>query len=400
MFATRASEKTPPVFADAEGLTKAFNSTQRVGGLTHRFYRYPARFSPGFVRHVIGELSEPGDTILDPFMGGGTTIVEAVAAGRRAAGVDINSLSHFITRTKTTPLSERDASELVDWGNFIESGMATTSPKNHAWLDERTRNLPEEVQSFFEAALCSMTLLRFPRQQRFARCVLLRAGQWALDSRQRLPTIDELCGKVVQDIQKMLSGLREFEQAARRAGIHKNKITTNRLLVKGSIADVGILGGMDGTVGTPKLVLTSPPYPGVHILYHRWQVLGRRETPAPYWLADLRDGHGASHYTMGSRSSLGLQNYFAALRQGFEGLRTVLSKDTIVVQLVAFSKTKTQLPLYMDTLSAAGYEELEVSSLQSNGNYVRAIPNRKWYTNSKGGDAGREVLLIHRPRSA
>ena len=127
------------------------------------------------------------------------------------------------------------------------------------------------------------------------------------------------------------------------AGIHKNKITTNRLLVKGSIADVGTLRGMGGIVGTPRLVLTSPPYPGVHILYHRWQVLGRRETPAPYWLADLQDGHGASHYTMGSRSPLGLENYFAALRQGFEGLRTVLSNDTIIVQLVAFSKMKNSI---------------------------------------------------------
>ena len=151
-------------------------------------------------------------------MGGGTTIVEAVAAGRRAAGVDINGLSHFITRTKTTPLSERDAAELVDWGNFIEPGVPATSPKTHTWRDERTRNLPEEVKSFFDAALCSITLLRFPRQQRFARCVLLRAGQWALDSRKRLPTIDELWGKVVQEIQKMLSGLREFEQAARHGG--------------------------------------------------------------------------------------------------------------------------------------------------------------------------------------
>ena len=62
-----------------------------------------------------------------------------------------------------------------------------------------------------------------------------------------------------------------------------------------------------------------------------------------------------------------MENYFAALRQGFEGLRTVLSNDTIIVQLVAFSKMKIQLPLYMDTLDAAGYEELGVSSLQSNG---------------------------------
>lgn len=36
---------------------------------------------------------------------------------------------------------------------------------------------------------------------------------------------------------------------------------------------------------TPGLILTSPPYPGVHVLYHRWQVQGRKETPAPFWIA-------------------------------------------------------------------------------------------------------------------
>lgn len=400
VFATRAIRKTPCMFLDEQALAKAFHSKQRVDGLTHRFYRYPARFSPEFVRHVIGELSEPGDTILDPFMGGGTTIVEALAAGRRAAGVDINGLSHFVTRVKTTPLSERDAGELMNWGYFLEPGMIATNEETHAWPDHRTKNLPEEVKRFFEAALRSMGLLRFPRQLRFARCVLLRVGQWALDSRQQLPTTEELCGKLGEEVQKMLSGLREFEQAAQSAGTHKNKITANRSLIEGSIAEVDILCMIDGIIGTPKLVVTSPPYPGVHVLYHRWQVSGRRETPAPYWLADLRDGHGASHYTMGGRSALGLRNYFGALRQGFERLKMVLSPDAMVVQLVAFSETTTQLPLYMDMLTSAGYEELQVPSLHCGGSYIRTVPHRKWYTNGQDGDAGQEVLMVHRPRPA
>jgi hypothetical protein len=40
----------------------------------------------------------------------------------------------------------------------------------------------------------------------------------------------------------------------------------------------------------PKLVLTSPPYPGVHVLYHRWQVDGRKETPLPFMIAGKLDG--------------------------------------------------------------------------------------------------------------
>ena len=91
---------------------KAFHSTARVQGYTHDFYKYPARFSPNFVRFILDSLTEPGDHVLDPFMGGGTTIVEAAASGRCAIGSDINLLARFVTKVKTTPLSERDVSEI------------------------------------------------------------------------------------------------------------------------------------------------------------------------------------------------------------------------------------------------------------------------------------------------
>ena len=103
---------------------------------------------------------------------------------------------------------------------------------------------------------------------------------------------------------------------------------------------------------------------------------------------------------MGSRSILGLRNYLDSLRQGFEALRTVLSSDTIVVQLVAFSEATTQLPLYLDTLVSAGYEKLHLPELQTPGSYLRKVPHRKWYANGKGGDAGHEELMVHRLRSS
>ena len=52
-----------------------------VRGLTHGFYKYPARFSPAFVRAVINTFTQPGDLVLDNHVGGGTTLVEALAFG-------------------------------------------------------------------------------------------------------------------------------------------------------------------------------------------------------------------------------------------------------------------------------------------------------------------------------
>jgi len=62
-------------------LLEAIDSGDRVSGYTHGFYRYPARSSPLFVREVIRQYSTSDDCILDPFMGGGTTIVEALTMG-------------------------------------------------------------------------------------------------------------------------------------------------------------------------------------------------------------------------------------------------------------------------------------------------------------------------------
>ena len=332
-------------------------------------------------------------------MGGGTTVVEALAAGRRAVGIDINGLAHFVKRVKTTPLSERDAGELQKWVRSLHLRRPIAANPGGDWLDHQARNLPEDVRLFFEALLQTIPALRFQRQRRFARCALLRVGQWALDNRQHLPPAEEMRTKLEEGVEDMLEGLREFVEAAQSAGINKNKITASRSLIHGSVADSATHGTMRHNGAGPNLVLTSPPYPGVHVLYHRWQVSGRRETPAPYWLADLRDGHGASYYTMGGRSPFGVRNYFATLRRGFENLRTILSPDTTVVQLVAFSQTQAQLPQYLGILAAAGYQEVRLPSLLASGSRIRTVPNRKWYTNTQAtSDASHEVLLVHRVR--
>jgi hypothetical protein len=75
-----------------------------------------------------------------------------------------------------------------------------------------------------------------------------------------------------------LSGL--VKQAKKCGG--QAKILTGDAIDLGNIADFA--------ERKAKLIVTSPPYPGVHVLYHRWHVDGRRETPAPYWIAGCNDG--------------------------------------------------------------------------------------------------------------
>lgn len=66
---------------------------------------YRACFKPQLPAFFIAGLSAPGEAVLDPFMGRGTTPVQAALMGRRPLGNDINPLSTLLTRPRLAPPS-------------------------------------------------------------------------------------------------------------------------------------------------------------------------------------------------------------------------------------------------------------------------------------------------------
>jgi SAM-dependent methyltransferase len=68
----------------------------------HGFHTYPARMHPVTASRLIGALSGQGATVLDPFCGSGTVLVEAMIAGRRAVGTDLNPIAVRLATLKTT----------------------------------------------------------------------------------------------------------------------------------------------------------------------------------------------------------------------------------------------------------------------------------------------------------
>lgn len=66
----------------------------------HGYHRYPAKFIPQLVERLIVEYSTPGDLVADPFLGSGTSGVEALRLGRRFWGADINPVSVLISQAK------------------------------------------------------------------------------------------------------------------------------------------------------------------------------------------------------------------------------------------------------------------------------------------------------------
>ena len=75
---------------------------------THGIHKYPAKFFPELPRWIIQRYSQVGDRVLDPFMGSGTTNLEALLLQRPSVGVDIDPFSRMLARVKTTPLNKDD----------------------------------------------------------------------------------------------------------------------------------------------------------------------------------------------------------------------------------------------------------------------------------------------------
>ena len=80
--------------------------------LSHRFHSYPARFIPQIPKTFIKLFTKERDTVIDPFCGCGTTIVEAYLAGRNSVGNDFNPLACLITRAKARLVPDE---ELFRW---------------------------------------------------------------------------------------------------------------------------------------------------------------------------------------------------------------------------------------------------------------------------------------------
>jgi hypothetical protein len=62
---------------------------QRGGRYVTGTTAHPARMLPDLAAHVIATLTAPGDIVLDPMCGAGTTLVEALRQGRGAVGLDV-----------------------------------------------------------------------------------------------------------------------------------------------------------------------------------------------------------------------------------------------------------------------------------------------------------------------
>jgi len=313
--------------------------------------------------------------------------------GRYAFGVDINSLAWFVALSKTTPISSHHIAQLRKWASNIFFAQTEDFPSLD--IQELKRHFPKRFLYSLDALLESTNDLKTPNTKRLARLVMLRVYQSALSDRSGYPSIISLRQNISIELDKIISGLEKFLKACQQSGFSKQKLLSSRKLLNRSAIGIETDKTIRDLVNYPRLVFTSPPYPGVHVLYNKWQIASRKETFLPYYISGMNDSQPDAYYTLGGRSKSGIAKYFELITQSFISISKVIHRKALVAQLVGFSDSSIQLPMYLRAMEEAGYKEIFPISAQGERLW-RDVPNRKWYTNIRDKwDSSREVLLFH-----
>lgn len=247
---------------------------------SHGLHPYPAKFVAHLPRQAIRLLSLPGERVLDPFSGGGTSGVEAVLAGRDYIGIDANPVGNAIGRAKTTRLGGEDLHALRTLEARLLALQATdldrdppwlpTIPNVEKWYDGGVfcalgvvRTLVLEVEC---AAARRLALLAFA--QASAR-VSFQESETRYASRPRPIEILEVPRAVVSELRRMRRIAEVVDLGPRGTAVFVN-------------ADARDPEGYQVPHASVGLIVTSPPYPNTYDyhLYHRFRLFWLGEDPA------------------------------------------------------------------------------------------------------------------------
>jgi DNA modification methylase len=236
-----------------------------TGYASHDLHAFAAKFPPQLPRAFIRGLTKPGDTVLDPMMGSGTAVVEALLEGRRGIGLDIDPLALRLSHVKTTPLDTEtlrsvgskvvlQAINLVTNGKKIDRALASrfderTKAFVDYWFAERTqRELMALVLTIQE--LTDPSLRRF-LELTFSSIIVTKSGgvSRSRDLAHSRPHLDST--KIPKN------AIDQFSVRLRKNLASIAELKTNGAMATAVAGDARSMPFGDGTI---DLIITSPPY--------------------------------------------------------------------------------------------------------------------------------------------
>jgi DNA methylase len=339
----------------------------------HRLHPYLGKFIPQLVEVLLDRYFSPGEHVLDPFAGSGTTLVQALENGLDATGVDVAAFNCLLMDVKTRDYEPftleqelRDACSRLEGFDQDDVRSADPPPYVRSWYAPAAaahllffRSLVEEYE---HRDVLRVVLARAARSARRARHFDLdfprepQVGEyWCHKHRRTCRPVEEARRFLMRYSLDTLARIKAFRRV-RRAGCEA-------AVVHADARGVEYAGRFDG-------IVTSPPYPGL-IDYHEqhryaYELLG---------LADRRSLELGAAATGAGRHAL------AAYSEGIAGAlaraRRALRPNAPVVIVV-----NDRRDLYPSILARAG--------LRLEERYRRHVNRR---TGRRAGEFFEDVLI-------
>jgi SAM-dependent methyltransferase len=250
-------------------LTHALATTDDEGDArahVHGFHSYPARMHPVTARRLVERLARPGDTLLDPFCGSGTVLVEGRLAGCTVLGVDANPLAVELAWLKVRGVFAPEQREILAAAREV-SARAEGRRRAKAGA---SRSYPQEDVAMFDPHVLleldglrsGIALVENGVVRRTLALVLSsilvkvsrRPGDTAARQVPRRLASGFTLRLFSAKTEELVRRLAEFESMLRRVPGAARALPTVR------VGDARMLEGIPG--GSVDVVLTSPPYPG------------------------------------------------------------------------------------------------------------------------------------------
>jgi hypothetical protein len=242
----------------------------------HGFHTYPARMHPVTAARLVEAVSAPAATILDPFCGSGTVLVEAMIAGRRAIGTDLNPLAVLLARLKTSAPDEATAADLVAAAREV-SAFANDRRVRRAGATRRYP--PEDVALFEPHVLLELDSLRAGVDARPDRATvealgLVLSAILVKVSRRSSDTSEVASSRRIAAGYPARLFVRKTEELARRLAELRRLLPADARAARVELDDATRLTTVKAS--TIDAIVTSPPYVGTydylaqHALRLRW----------------------------------------------------------------------------------------------------------------------------------
>lgn len=282
---------------------------EEVRSHVHGFHAYPARLHPKTAAELISHLSAPGQTVLDPFCGSGTVLVEALVAGRCALGTDLNPLAALLAETKCKGLSPVQQEGLLRAANELK----TVADERRASKAGPTRKYgPEERAAFdvhvlLELDSLSSGILSQAKGPVQTNLQLVLSSILVKVSKQTSDTVGREGPRRIAGGFPAKLFLKRTEEWVRQVGEFEQLAPHPRPKCATYVADARELKPIREK--SVDLVVTSPPYPGVydyyahHAMRLKWlqlrtadfqrlemgarRHLSQTDDPAAMWRSDL-----------------------------------------------------------------------------------------------------------------